>query len=126
MSALIGWLIASGYVAVALVFARSTLRRWQADPKSETSRSVDGVDRAMSAFGALGFGILWPLTLVLYALRSWLWKPADADRVKVEQMQRDRDDWRKRASDAASPEERATAAQIADTLDDLLRRAGKS
>lgn len=121
VATLIGWLIASSYVAAALVFARSTLRRWQADPGSETACAEGGVDRAMSALMALLAGVFWPLTIAFFALRDWLWKPADSDRARWMQMEHDRDDWRRKAGTAASEEERATAAGIADALDDLLR-----
>lgn len=125
MSALIGWLIASGYVAAALVFARSTLRRWQADPTSETARAEDGVDRAFTAAVALLAGVFWPVTIAFFVLRDWLWKPADADRARRAQMQDDCAHWRRQQYSAATEQERATAKTIADTLDDLLHRGGR-
>lgn len=123
MSAIIGWLIASGYLASTLIFARSTLRRWQADPEALTSSADGGVERTMSALMALVAGIFWPATLALMALRDWLWKPADADTARFEQMQADREHWREQARAAPTAMERETAQRIVEALDDLIPRA---
>lgn len=122
MSALIAWVLAAGYLAAALTFARSTLRRWQAIPNSETATASDGVDRAASAAAALLFGALWPITLAFWSLRDWLWKPIDKQAARVDQMRIDRDYWRQQVSEAATEAERDTARRIVETLDDLINR----
>lgn len=126
MTAAIVTAVVVAYLGVGLVFARSALRRWQADPKSLTSMSSDGADRAMSALGALAFGLIWPLSVGFLALRDWLWKPADRDEARREQMWEDYLHWLRESHNAATEQERATAKTIADTLDDLLHRGGAS
>lgn len=125
VSAIIGWLITAGYLGTGLVFARASIRRWKADPKSMLNYSTaDNSDRALAALAALALGLIWPVALAFHALKDWLWKPADRDTARLDQMVADRDHWREQARDAPTEQERATARTIVETLDDLIKRAG--
>lgn len=120
---LVIWLAAAaGYLAVAVTFARSRVRHWH--KVSPLFDANDGVDRGAYALGGLALGLIWPLTLGFLAVRDWLWRPVDRDIARREQMSKDRDDWRARSRSASDEAERKTAADIADTLDDLLRAGG--
>ena len=113
--------ILAAYLAAAVTYARAALRRWESDPNSLTHGS-HGVDRGISAAAALLFGLIWPLSIAWLALSRWLWKPTDEHLQRVEQMVTDRDMWRDKARTATTEDERATAATIVETLDDLITR----
>jgi hypothetical protein len=122
MTSAIVWSCLVVYLGAALAYARTTIRRWAADPKSLLDRDDNG-DRAVAAAAGIVLGLCWPLTMVFYVLRDWLWKPADKAHERVEQMRTDREAWRTTQRAAATDEERAAATAIVDALTDLIDRA---
>lgn len=114
-----GWLITIAYLAGTVLFARAKLRHWH--KVSTLIDYDDGGDRTMAALAALGLGLIWPLAAGFQFFARWLWKPVDRDVARREQLRKDRDSWRHRAVTATDEQERATAAAIVETLDDLLR-----
>lgn len=122
---LITWGIIGAYLAVGLAYARVTIQRWARDPRAVLANDPDSGDKAGVALGALVMGLFWPLAMGFLALRDWLWKPADKDKARRDQMQQDRQHWLRESGSADTPEARAAAKTIADTLGDLLGQEGK-
>lgn len=118
---MIGWGITIAYFAAGLFYARHLVSRWSRDPDSLSSDG-DSFERTSSALGALGLGLVWPFVGTFDVLKAWLWKPSDRYAARIEQLRKDRDEWREREWAAATEEERAMARDIRKTLDDILSR----
>lgn len=116
---MIGWMITAAYLVGTVIFARAKLRHWH--KVSTLINYDDSGDRTMAALAALGLGLIWPIAGAFQVLARWLWKPVDRDVARQEQLRQDRDAWRRRAQSSTDEQERATAAAIVETLDDLLR-----
>lgn len=118
---MLGLAITLAYFAVGLIHARRLVNRWSQDPDALCSDG-DGFERTSAALGALGMGLIWPLSMAFDLLRAWLWKPADRREARFEQLRKDRDDWRQREHSAETEQERQMARDIGKTLDDILNR----
>jgi hypothetical protein len=125
MTALFAWIaVAAGWTFVALMFARSTLLRWSKSTGNLGVDVDDKVELGIATIGAIAMGLIWPLTLGFYGLRSWMVKPAEAQNAKNKQMFQDREDWYHTSLYSDDPQERETAKLLVKTLDDLLEQNG--
>lgn len=116
-----GWMITFAYLVLGAFYSRAVVRRWARDPESMFAGGGDSFDRSGAAAGAIGVGLLWPIALVFYAIKAWLWKPVDRDAERLDRLRADRDAWRGRTN-STDPGERRMATDIVSTLDDILRR----
>lgn len=125
MTALIAWTSFIGYLTVTMLFARNRIQHWHKDQDALLDSSNPG-DRMVAAIAAVSLGLIWPLAVLFFGLRDWLWKPADRDRERLERLRSDERDWRMKAYDrAASEDDRRMAADIANTLSDIVRRSDR-
>jgi hypothetical protein len=117
VTTLIVWACVLAYLAAAAAFARNRVTYW-----SGHSELFDGSgeDRSVFALAAIGCGLLFPIVMPFYLVRSWLFIPVDREEARVEQLEKDLAAWRaKRYS--GTDEERAMAAQIVETLENALK-----
>ena len=115
------WSVVVAYLAAGAVYARGRIRHWS-KYSDLWSGTLDDGERAAVAMGAIGAGLIWPLSIAFLAARDWLWKPADRDADRRDRMEADLRDWRERAR-TGSDDERRMAADIVTTLEDLLRES---
>lgn len=123
MTAFIVWTSVLSYLLITLVFARNRILHWHKDPSSLVD-ITDSTDRMLSSLAAISLGLIWPVALIFFALRDWLWKPADRDAERLNRLRADHRDWKQKAYDrTATNEERRMAADIANTLADIIKRS---
>lgn len=123
MTFLIDW-IPLFNLGIALVFARHIVTRWSQGTKKHYSiiDVTDPVERGFMSLLAIVIGYFWPLYLTFMALRWWLWKPVDQKINRINQLERELDDWGFKERNSANADDRQTARTIADTLRDILDR----
>lgn len=67
---MIGWLIATAYVAVGLMVSKKTARDMASI--DDGYAFADPEDRMVVAFFSLFAGIFWPVTVLFWGFTAWL------------------------------------------------------
>jgi hypothetical protein len=119
VTALLAWIGALSYLAVAAAFARNRVLFWTTH---STLFDGTGEDRTVFALAALGCGLIWPVVMPFYAVRRWLFLPVDREEARVEQLEQDLAAWRAKRY-TGTDEEREMARQIVETLENALKAA---
>lgn len=79
---LVIWALIVAYLAGLVTFARFLLRRWH---KAGTFDAASGFERVSTTLGAVGLGLIWPLSLGFLHLSDWLLRPVDRDEARRKQ-----------------------------------------
>jgi hypothetical protein len=116
---LIGWVLFGGYLVCAVLYARALITRWY-DPNDSLAHDM-GL-RGISALGALGCGLIWPLTMVFLRLRDWLYRPAVAREERIVQLRQDITSWKRElaATDPDDPK-RVMIENVLSALNDIAK-----
>ena len=76
-------------------------------------------------------GLFWPIGLAYTAVRrlvvapihTWLWRPVDQRRARLERLRADLDLWAEKARRASSDDERRMARDVVESLTEIIRSA---
>jgi hypothetical protein len=118
------------YLAVAGLIARRAVATSAFEDRADRLQSFEQWRREELQFGAL-MGVFWPLVLLYLVVAegvcrpvgNWLWKPVQKREDRTARLKADRAAWVKKGAAASSDEEKRMAADVVESLDEILRGA---